>query len=139
MKKIMVLYIGFLVLLCACAGENKVKSEQEINDKSAFQFKAADDTASALKDVDLSVVTADPVNEIFAITSTSIVYSYTGEAENGIRPCTFYKYDVEAGETAEIGTIYNWSYGMGETLVNNKLYIPRDASYLPTRSPLVGS
>ena len=97
MKKIMVLYIGFLLLLCACAGENKVKSEQEIREESAFQFKAADDTASALKDVDLSVITADPDNEIIAITSTSIVYSYTGEAENGVCPCTFYIYDVESG------------------------------------------
>lgn len=130
-KKIMVLYIGFLLLLCACAGENTAKSEQKIKDKSAFQFKAADNTASALKEVDLSVITADPNNEIFAITSTSIVYSYTGGAENGIRPCTFYKYDVEAGETAEIGTIYNWSYGMGETLVNNKLYIPRVCQLSP--------
>lgn len=35
-KKIMVLYIGFLLLLCACAGKNTVKSEQEIREESAF-------------------------------------------------------------------------------------------------------
>ena len=70
-KKIMVLYIGFLLLLCACAGKNTVKSEQEIREEGAFRFKAADDTASTLKDVDLSVITADPDNEIIAITAGS--------------------------------------------------------------------
>ncbi|MBQ7016856.1 MAG: hypothetical protein IJN10_07885, partial [Firmicutes bacterium] len=65
-KKIMVLYIGFLLLLCACAEKHTAESEQEIREESTFQFKAADDTASALKDVDLSVITAEPDNEIFA-------------------------------------------------------------------------
>lgn len=132
MKKIILaLCVGVAVIFCACAAKNVDKREAEILDTSVFQYKPIEDTVVIAEDIDLSTITEEPENTILAMIGEGVVYSRTEEDKDGTIPCTFYLYLFESKDTIELGTIYNWSYGMGEILVNNRLYIPRVCQLSP--------
>ena len=131
MKKVIItLCVGIIMLLCACSKGHE-ENEAKILEFAAFQYKPVDDNTLSAKNIELSSIMKNPEDTVLAITDEGVVYSHADETENGATPCTFNMYLFESKDTIELGTIYNWSYGMGEILVNNRLYIPRVCQLSP--------